>query len=371
MRLRRGVSVGLSTATWLALGLTCASCSRADLYAITGGGGGAGAEPQLTASPGVGGVGTPPSVFPNAGGEAGLAGASPGNENGGTANAGGVGGTAGTVGAGGHGGGSQACPVDVRLPGDELRTLDVDGVTRQYILHVPEAYDGTEAMPLVVDFHGLGLTGEDELETSPYPEYLADDGVIMAFPDGLSGPLGPAWNVGPCCVEPADDIAFARALVADAGGQACVDPSQVYAVGVLTGGGMAHYVGCHAADLFAGVSPAAFDLLEDNVSDCVPSRPLPVVMFRSLTDDRVPYEGGPSSLVPGMPLTFLGAQETFDTWAEINGCTGDPSATDADGCSNYSNCAGGVEVVLCTQTEGTGVPGDPAIAWPILQRHRL
>jgi polyhydroxybutyrate depolymerase len=72
-----------------------------------------------------------------------------------------------------------------------------------------------------------------------------------------------------------------------------------------------------------------------------------------------------------MPLTFLGAQGTFEAWAEINGCTDAPTAVDADGCSSYSACNGGAEVVLCTQEGGSGLPGDPTVAWPVLNRHSL
>ena len=107
---------------------------------------------------------------------------------------------------------------------------------------------------------------------------------MMAFPDGLQGPAGTGWNVGPCCVADVDDVAFARALVAQIEAIACIDPDRVYAVGVLTGGGMAHYVACRAADVFAAAAPAAFDLLAENVDDCIPPRPITVISFRGTAD---------------------------------------------------------------------------------------
>ena len=61
------------------------------------------------------------------------------------------------------------------------------------------------------------------------------------------------WNVGPCCVANVDDVAFAKALVTDVEKVACIDPKRVYAVGFSMGGGMTHYIGCHAADVFAAV----------------------------------------------------------------------------------------------------------------------
>ena len=263
------------------------------------------------------------------------------------------------------------CPSPALQPGDTTHTVQVGADTRSYVLHVAPAYDGTRPVPLVVDFHGIGASGSDERDTSPYPAVLDPEGVVMAFPDGLPGPAGTGWNVGPCCVADVDDVAFARALVAQIQTIACIDPDRVYAVGVLTGGGMAHYVACHAADVFAAVAPAAFDLLEENVNDCNPPRPITVISFRGTADSRVPYAGGPSSLVPGMPLTFLGAQATFEAWARIDRCVGAASPPDADGCSSYAGCQGGVEVILCTKEGGREEPGDARIAWPVLKRHTL
>lgn len=263
-----------------------------------------------------------------------------------------------------------SCGSKVRAPGDWPETLLVDGVSRNYVLHVPPSYDGSSPAALVVDFHGIGDTGASERRSSPYPGALDAEGVIMAFPDGLRGPAGTGWNVGPCCVADVDDVAFARALVAHVQTLTCVDTARVYAVGVLTGGGMAHYLACQAADIFAAVAPAAFDLLEENVADCLPSRPISVISFRSTADSRVPYAGGASSLVPGLPLTFLGAEATFAEWAKIDGCTGDPSPVDANGCAAYTGCSGGAEVVLCT-SDGQNQYGDPAIAWPRLRVHSL
>jgi len=275
-------------------------------------------------------------------------------------------------GDGGDGGPQPiACSSPALLPGDTNRTVQVNSVSRSYVLHVPAAHDGKTPAPLVVDFHGIGETGASERTSSPYPALLDSEGVIMAFPDGLRGPAGTGWNVGPCCVGDVDDVGFARALVAQVATIACVDRDRVYAVGVLTGGGMAHSVACHAADVFAGAAPAAFDLLAENVNDCIPQRPITVISFRGTADSRVPYAGGPSSLVIGMPITFLGAQATFEAWGRIDGCTGAASAPDSNGCVSYAGCQGGVEVTLCTKQGGREEPGEPTIAWPVLKRHAL
>jgi polyhydroxybutyrate depolymerase len=266
----------------------------------------------------------------------------------------------------------SSCPTPALSPGDTSVSLKVGSVSRSYVLHVPSTYDGSKPVPLVVDFHGIGSTGWGELSSSPFPQVTDPEGVVMAFPDGMSGPAGTGWNMGPCCVADVDDLAFTKALVTEVSKTACIDRTRIYAVGVLTGAGMVYSLACQAADLFAAVASAAFDLLEETVSDCKPSRPITEISFRgTAADARVPYDGGYSSLVRGMPITFLGAQATFEQWAQIDGCTSSPSAVDTNGCSSYSGCTDGVEVILCTKQGGKEEPGDATVAWPVLKRHTL
>jgi polyhydroxybutyrate depolymerase len=333
-----------------------------------GGGGGSGGSGGSTAGSG-GAVGNGGS-----GGRGGRGGAS----GGGGTNAGGRGGTTGSAGTGGTtgsggtgGGGNVTCPSPALRSGDTTRMVMVGSTNRSFILHVPSTYNGTTAVPLLVDFHPLGGSGSSERSGSPYPAVTDPEGVVMAFPTGLSGPSGGAWDVGPCCVANVDDIGFAKALVADVQRVACIDPKRIYATGFSMGGGMSHYVACHAADVFAAVAPAAFDLLQENVGDCKPPRPITVVSFRGTSDTLVPYNGGASSVVAGMPVTFLGAKQTMDKWAMINQCTGSASAADANNCQTYSNCAGGVEVSLCTQQGGGHAAGNARVGWPVLKRHTL
>ena len=290
---------------------------------------------------------------------------------GGAENTGGAPTETGGVDSGGTGGSGVECPATSLSPGDTDETIQVGSANRSYVLHVPAAYDGTSPVPLIVDFHPLGGSGPAERSGSPYPAQTDPEGVIMAFPSGESGPMGGAWNVGPCCVANTDDLAFARALVEQIQQRACIDPKRIYAVGFSMGGGMSHYVACHAADVFAAVAPAAFDLLEENVGGCTPSRPITVVSFRGTSDPIVPYGGGYSAVVSGMPVNFLGAQGTFERWATINQCPGSPSAEDGQGCSTYSDCQDGVEVVLCTKQGGGHEYGDASVGWPILKRHTM
>lgn len=262
------------------------------------------------------------------------------------------------------------CPTVKLSAGDANKSLSVGGTSRTYVLHVPSKYDGSKHAPLVLDFHGLGSTGAQQESSSPWKSVTDADGVVSVYPDGLQGPTGTGWNFGPCCVSGADDVAFAKAMVADVEKVACIDPARVYAVGYSMGGGMTQYLGCEGADVFAAVSPAAADLLKETEDACVPDRPITVVAFRGTADPAISYGGG-SLTVSGMTMTWVGAINSFQKWALIDKCSGAPSAADANGCSTYSNCSGGVQVTLCTKQGGGHDQGNAAVGWPILKKYTL
>ena len=92
-----------------------------------------------------------------------------------------------------------------------------------------------------------------------------------------------------------DDLGFAKAIVSTVEGLGCIDTKRVYSTGFSMGGGFSHYLACNAADIFAAVTPSAFDLLEDNEEPCHPSRPISELSFRGTSDPIVPYAGGASS----------------------------------------------------------------------------
>jgi polyhydroxybutyrate depolymerase len=286
----------------------------------------------------------------------------------------GTGGAAPMAGAGGGAAGAPAtdepCTGTLKA-GDSSRMIMAGGMMRTYLLHVPAKYTGTERVPLLIDLHPLTQNATFQKGNSGYQQQSDMNNFIVAWPNGIDA----AWNIGPCCTRSRelDDLGFIRAVVDEIKKEGCVDNTRVYAAGYSMGGGMSHHLACMAADVFAAVSPAAFDLIEENIPKCMPKRPISVKSFRGTADPIVPYAGGastPPTLYPLDPIHFLGAEGTFKKWAELNGCTDTPSAGEG-GCQVYKQCKDGVEVQLCTKQGGGHDTGDAPTGWKFLSRFQL
>lgn len=259
------------------------------------------------------------------------------------------------------------CPATALTPGDSTRTVNVGGVNRTYVLHVPATYTGDARVPLLFDFHGLGGNGQQERNGSSFVAATESESVILAFPSGTSDGSGNGWNVGTCCAS-GDDVGFTRAMVAQISDLACINDKRIYATGFSNGGGMSYELACDAADIFAAVAPASFDLAEDNVDDCDPSRPISIVAQRGTADFAVPFEGGPTPVTNR--IVFLGAQATFDKWAELDGCSGAEEDI-GNNCKKVSQCQAGTEVNLCVIEGGGHQPGVASTLWPLLRQYTL
>lgn len=273
---------------------------------------------------------------------------------------------------------SRACNASKWRAGDTRGTINVAGANRTYLLHVPTGYEGKQPVPLLVDLHGLGGNGAAEKAQSGFAAVSDREKFVVVYPDGVAPAGKPSgWNIGLCC-SVADDQAFIRALVEKVKSEGCIDEKRVYATGVSMGGGMSYHLACNAADVFAAVAPAAFDLLIEQEMPCKPSRPISVISYRGTADPLVKYAGGASNPPGGGTLAstihFEGAENTFKRWGAINGCAAAAASEPAGRaqCRTYGSCRDDVEVTLCALQGGSHVPwGDANYAWTRLMKHVL
>ncbi len=259
-------------------------------------------------------------------------------------------------------------PNGQRQP-DATRALAVGHRTRTYRVHTPPGRH-PQPLPLLIALHGGGGSGLQMQRNYGFDELADREGFIVAYPDGTGRlrQIGLTWNGGTCCGyaldQQVDDVAFLRAMVADAVREFPVDRSRIYVTGHSNGGMMAHRFAREAADLIAAAAPVAGATLDLAAR---PSRAVPLVHIHSVDDPRAAWDG---SIHVGDAGTGASPDEAIRWWVQQNGCASTPTVAapiswmpPGGGAAHtatritYGGCRESAEVVLLKLT-GTGH------AWP-------
>jgi polyhydroxybutyrate depolymerase len=262
-------------------------------------------------------------------------------------------------------------PADqaITAPGTYRFTLEHDGLTRAYLVHVPVGYTPSEPTPVVFAFHGGGGNMELQADTNYNIVGKADSaGFIAVFPNGYSSfPSGKlaTWNAGSCCAnardKKVDDVGFVRAIVQRLPTLVNVDRTRIFATGMSNGGMLSHRLACEMADTFRAIAPVAGT---DGTLTCTPARPISVLQIHAKNDTHVLFNGGAGEDAfrdKSKVAEFVSVPETMARWSQRNRCAAPPKRVlEVSGayCEAYSQCADGVQVQLCvTESGGHSWPG--------------
>jgi polyhydroxybutyrate depolymerase len=273
-------------------------------------------------------------------------------------------------------GSSQTCPTGLVVPsaGNRKANLQHGGKTRSYTVHVPSGLSAGKPLAAVFDLHGASGSGSGQQGQSGWGAVADRNGFLVVYPDGVDG----YWNVDDTCCGTAgkqkiDDVGFLKAIIPQLGKDFCIDAKRIYVTGFSNGGGLAHRMGCDAADVIAAIAPMATDL---RTQPCKPVRPISMMEFRGTKDSLEPYEGGLVGPAGGQYVA-VGAKASLKLWADINQCTGTATTIDKY-CESYTACQDDVETDLCSLT---GVDHSPYgnslnfnvadVAWKMFQRQPM
>ena len=193
-----------------------------------------------------------------------------------------------------------------------------NGVNREYVLYIPNSYDGTSSVPLMLNFHGFGGSASDYMQEADMRSLAEADTFILIYPqgsclDGLSH-----WNACPLGGDnksDADDFGFVEAIINEISSQYNVDMERIYAAGYSNGGMMAYGLANYKSNLVAAVASVSGVMLECTGST---SHPMPVVHLHGTSDGVLPYNGSSD---------WNSAQSTLDYWINFNNTITTPTVS--------------------------------------------
>ncbi len=281
--------------------------------------------------------------------------------------------------------------------------IEVDDVSRTFIVHLPQGYDKQQHYPVVILLHAENQDADDLSRLTHFSQFAEKNGVITVYPNALRA----QWNIGVrpeaqpemarspygrrrygggypgggggypggggggypggqggsqnpdenrSRSEPADDIGFLNQMLDQLGLKYSIDSHRVYAVGLGDGGFMALKAGCSISDRIAAVAAVSAELPKTMI--CLPSRPVPALFIEGTSDPVAPYNGG--TYKPGR-FHLLSAEDSSKEWARFDHCAEKPAqgkiAAPDKGAKEtktltFSGCSEDAQVMLYSVKDG-------------------
>ena len=206
------------------------------------------------------------------------------------------------------------------------RTMLFDGNNREYIIYVPSIYDGSEAYPLMFNFHGGGGTSNDFININDMRSVADTAGFIAVYPQAAVDPNdgSNAWlHKAPTSH---DYVFFIEAIIDTLSNDYFIDNNRVYACGYSEGGIFSYELACRLNNRIAAISSVSGSMMVDafrdsyyNLGFCSPVHPTAILLIPG-TNDMSPH-----STYTGFQPYYMSADEITTYWSNYNNTDINPS----------------------------------------------
>ena len=237
-------------------------------------------------------------------------------------------------------------PTPPKAPKGTLdKTMEHEGMTREYIIHVPESYKPDLPTSLLLCFHGYTNTAKFIMEYSNFNDIADTENFIVVYPQGnllkelpwklpdfavalfpeLALPDQPHWNVGGWTAKStSNDVGFTDALLDTISSIYNINPKRIYSTGMSNGGYMSFQLACQLSDRIAAIASVTGSMSAEMNQACDPQRPIPILQLHGDNDALVPYLGNLSSIFSwATPIN-----DVLTYWATFNKTKLTPSVSE-------------------------------------------
>ncbi len=257
----------------------------------------------------------------------------------------------------------------------ELSAYNVS-YNRTFEYYIPTSYTGSEAVPLLFSFHGLGSTGDQQRDLTKFDVLAEQEGFIAVFPNAtnLTGyecagnftlpPLPGAeiqWNLGGESLQYCagiDDVGFVADMVNWFETNYNINTSEIYSTGMSDGALFSYLLAFNLTGTFAAIAPVCGPMPWG--FDHPATAPITVILMQGTADPILSYDGYGGL---GGNVTYS-VNETIAYWCGVDGInmttatpevtTWGPTASDPTTVTRYVYSGGtdGTQVILFKVTGG-------------------
>jgi polyhydroxybutyrate depolymerase len=197
------------------------------------------------------------------------------------------------------------------------KTIQYDGLTREYSIYVPASYDGTTNFPLLFNLHGGGGNIAFHVSIADMSPIADTANFIVVYPQARPDPSdGNSFNWIAKVPGTFDDVPFFSSLIDTIASNYQIDQNRIYACGYSLGGDMSFELACKLNSRIAAIAPVARTMQANPNSFCSPVHPTGVLTILGTDDITSPYNG---IIYQGVEY-YLSAAATHRYWATHNNC---------------------------------------------------
>ena len=217
--------------------------------------------------------------------------------------------------------------------------VNVDGLNREVMVFVPASYSASQACPVLLVFHGLGMSASSMIGITGFNGMANKKGFVVIYCQSV----GRKWNDGINNAKGVDDIKYVQAALKTVRERVNIDSRQIYACGLSNGGYFCQMLASALPDTIKGIAVVGSTVMSQGLSSPDSSKPVPAVFFfgsedplLNWGDDKVRGLGknygdklGKNSIDPSFyKIARLGGWmsvgDTINYWVARNKCSNSP-----------------------------------------------
>lgn len=223
----------------------------------------------------------------------------------------------------------------VTLSGSVSAQTDIEGsficsgIDRTYRLYIPEIYDASAPVPLVLNLHGYGSNSSEQEVYADFRGIADTANFIIVLPDGTPDNGGNQFWNSFALGQGVDDTAFLSTLIDTVMAHYSIDPNCIYSTGMSNGGFMSYELACQLSGRIAAIASVTGSMTLLQQSGCDAQHPTPVMQIHGTADGTVSYNGS---------FGVYAIEDLVANWVNFNHCSSSAVITEVPDNSTNDGC---------------------------------
>jgi polyhydroxybutyrate depolymerase len=239
---------------------------------------------------------------------------------------------------------------------DVNKTIVVDGIERQYSLHLPLSFHSFKKIRVIFAFHGDEVDYKGAVRLYNLNDLADEQHFIIVYPSALDRHWNIPWmnshdsTAAADDSDNADDVHFIAALIDTLATTYKEDTNHIFATGMGRGGLFALYIASKLPAKIKAIAAVCTSIPNSFADDFSLPRPVPVLLINGTTDPFLSYNGGQGKIDQpggGKNMEMLSAEDFVTKLAKADSCSddADPAVADVPRNKNGGNECSAVETI--------------------------